>query len=130
MDKSRLEIKLAFITGLREVVFSEIAKHPNLRIDRKGIDSFYLGFVSDFNGIKKMKSVSRAYLVKQDVKYNPLYISSHKSVIDNLVDMVVREDNFKTFKLTCAGKESPEARDIAKYVCEKYKLTEKERTQI
>jgi len=127
MSKSNLEIKLAFITGLREVVLNEISRYPDFNVNREGIDSFYLNFVRNLTEIKRMRSISRAYIITQDPKYNPLYISNHKSILSDLIELVINEDeSFKTFKITCAGSDSPEVRSITEYIQNTYRLTEKE----
>jgi len=59
-------------------------------------------------------------------KYNPIYISNHKSTSSDLIEIVVNGDKFKTFKITCAGSNSPEVRSIAEYIQKTYGLTEKE----
>jgi len=129
MAKPNLLIKLAFITGLREVVLTEIRQYSNLRVIKKDAPDFiYIDFVKDIAEIMRLRSVSRAYLVIQDRKYNPAYISSHKSIIGNLVEQAVkgREKGFKDFKLSCAGSNSPEARSLIEYVERTYRLKEKE----
>jgi tRNA G10 N-methylase Trm11 len=128
MNEPKLEIKLSFITGLREIVLNEISQHANLHIANEDIDSFYLDFTQDLTEIKHLRSVSRAYIVIQNSKYNPLYISNHKSILGNLIEKVISgdKDAFKTFKITCAGSDSPEVRSIAEYIQKTYGLTEKE----
>ncbi|OHB14606.1 MAG: hypothetical protein A2431_04110 [Candidatus Zambryskibacteria bacterium RIFOXYC1_FULL_39_10] len=128
MNESRLEIKLSFITGLREVVLGEISKYQDIHIIREDVNSLYLDFIQDFTLIRHMGSVARAYVVIQDSKYNPLYISNHKSILSNPIEIVLNgnEGRFKSFKITCAGSDSFEVRSIAKYIQETYELTEKE----
>ena len=64
----------------------------------------------------------------QSSKYNPFYISNHKLILGNLIGIVIDEskDAFKTFKITCAGSDSPEVRSIAEYIQSTYGLIEKE----
>ena len=128
MNELKLKIKLAFIAGLRDVVSNEISQYLNLRIIAEDADLFYLDFVKDLIDIKKLRSVSRAYVIVQDPKYNPLYISNHKSILDNLIEIVISDNKnkFKTFKITCSGSDSPEVRSIAEYIEEKHTLTEEE----
>lgn len=132
MNESKLEIKLAFINGLRDIVLNEIKQYSNLHLIREDADSFYLDFVQDFKIIKHLRSVARAYVVVQDSTYNPLYISNHKSVLGGLLEKVINEDKkgFKTFKITCAGSDSPEVRGIAEYIKKTYKLIEKEEADL
>jgi tRNA G10 N-methylase Trm11 len=124
MNESNLEIKLSFVTGLREIVLKEVG--DNLHIIREGIDSLYFNFVENFTEIKHLRSVSRAYVVEQNSKYNPLYIYNHKIILGNLIEKVINVDKFKTFKITCAGSDSSEVKSINEYIKETYKLVEKE----
>ena len=128
MNESKLEIKLAFITGLKKIVLNEIGQYPNLRVIKEEMDSLYLDFIQNLTEIKHLRSVSRAYIVVQNSKYNPLYISNHKSTLGNLIGIVINgnKDTFKTFKITCAGSDSPEVRSIAEYIQRTYGPTEKE----
>ncbi|MBU2472701.1 methyltransferase domain-containing protein [Patescibacteria group bacterium] len=128
MNEPKLEIKLDFITGLREIVLNEISQYANLRVIKEEGDSFYLDFVQDLTEIKHLRSVSRAYIIAQNSKYNPLYISNHKSILNNFVEIIIsgNRDKFKTFKITCAGSDSSEVRSIAEYIQRTYGLTKKE----
>lgn len=128
MNKPKLEIKLAFITGLREIVLNEISQYPNLRVIKEEGDFIYLDFTRDFTQLACLRSVLRVYIIAQNPKYNPLYISNHKSILDDLVAMIVegKRDKFKTFKITCAGSDSPNVRSIAEYIQKTYELTDKE----
>lgn len=128
MNEPKLEIKLAFVAGLKEIVLNEINQYPNLRIIKEEEGSLYLDFVQNLTEIKRLRSVSRAYIVVQNSGYNPLYIYSHKSILGNLIEIVIdgNKDTFKTFKITCAGSGSPEVRGIAGYIQRTYGLTEKE----
>jgi 23S rRNA G2445 N2-methylase RlmL len=132
MNESKLEIKLAFITGLREIVLNEISRYANLRVIKEEGDSIYLDFVQDLTVIKRLRSASRAYIVMQNSKYNPRYISNHKSILGNLIEIIIsgNKDKFKTFKITCAGSDSPRVRSIAEYIQRTYGLTEKEEADI
>jgi 23S rRNA G2445 N2-methylase RlmL len=132
MNESELKIKLSFITGLEEIVLKEIKQYPNLHVIRKDADSFYLDSVDNLTEVKHLRSISRAYVVVENSKYNPLYISNHKSIIGNLIDVVLGRDGdiFQTFKITCAGSDSTEVRSIAKYIQETYNLVKKEEADL
>ncbi len=132
MNKPKLEIKLVFITGLKKVVLNEISQYPNLHVIKEGRDLIhgdfiYLNFTRDFTELACLRSVSRAYIIMQNPKYNPRYVSNHKSILSELVAMVIegKKNKFKTFKITCAGSDSPNIRSIADYIQGTYKLTEK-----
>ena len=89
MNEPKLEIKLAFITGLRRIVLNEISQYPNLRVLKEGTDFIYLDFTQDFTQVVRLRSVSRAHIIEQNLKYNPLYISNHKSILGNLVSIII-----------------------------------------
>lgn len=126
------EIKLAFVTGLKEIVLDEIKQFKDVHVIKEGTDSFYLDFLENFNFIKSLRSVSRAYIVVQDFKYNPFYISNHKSILSNLIEIVINgnKDIFKTFKITCAGPDSPEVHSISEYIQTTYKIIQKEEADL
>ena len=133
MKRPKLEIKLAFITGLRKIVLNEISQYPNLRVIREGRnpiygDFIYLDFIQDCAQLTCLRSVLRAYIIAQDPRYTPRYISNHKSILCNLVAMIIenQRNKFKAFKITCAGSDSPNIRSIAEYIQKTYGLTEKE----
>ena len=132
MNKLNLKIKLAFITGLQQIVVDEVSRYPDMRILSKEIDCLYLDLSQKYLNTLGLKSISRAFVVVQDSRYNPTYISKHKSIIGELVNMVISIDkkNFKSFKITCAGSDSPEVRSIVRYIQEEYDLVEKEEADI
>ena len=132
MKKTKPEIKLALINGLKDIVLKEISQYPDLHIIKNDEESIYLDFVSDFTMIKHLRSVTRAYVVVRSTKYNPFYITKHKSILGDLMEMVLsnNKDKFKSFKITCAGSNSSVVRNIAKYVQETYKFIEKEEADI
>jgi len=132
MNESKLEIKLAFITGLREVVLNEISRLASLRVIKEEGDYIYLDFVQDLAAIKRLRSVSRAYVVIQNYKYSPFYIFNHKSLLGNLIEIIISEnkDKFKTFKIICAGSDSLRVRGIAEYARRTYGLIEKEESDM
>ena len=132
MNKLNLKIKLAFITGLQQIVVDEVSRYPDMRILSKETDCLYLDLSQKYFNTLGLKSISRAFVVVQDSRYDPTYISKHKSIIGELVDMVISTDkkNFKSFKITCAGSDSPEVRNIIRYMQEEYDLVEKEEADI
>jgi len=132
MNKLNLKIKLEFITGLQQIVVDEVSRYPDMYILSKEIDCLYLYFPQKYLDILGLKSISRAFIIVQDSRYNPTYISKHKSIIGELIDMVISTDkkNFKSFKITCAGSDSPEVKSIVGYIQEEYNLVEKEEADI
>lgn len=126
MKNQEIKIKLSYIVGLRPVVLDELKKQPNFNILEEDNDSIYLEFSEDIiPQIKHLRSVARAYLVLQDDKYHPTYLSNHKSIISGLIDIVINhKKDFGSFKITCAGSDSSEVRSISKYIQDTYDLTE------
>src|SRR3989338_4215657 len=124
MSGKVLQLKLSYITGLRPVVLDEL-KRLNFKILDESEDSVFIEFSEGIiSKVKKLRSVSRAYLVLQNNTYHPTYISNHKSILGNLIDIVAKYDNFKTFKISCAGSDSPEVRSIVKYIQNTYRMEE------
>lgn len=128
MNTLKLKIKLDFITGLREVVSKEISQFANLHIIQEEEDSVYLDFTQNIAQIAELRSVLRAYIIVQNPRYTPRYILNHKSILGSLVAMIIKDkkSKFKTFRIICAGSDSPEIRSIAEYIKRTYWLTEKE----
>lgn len=145
------EIKLSYVKGLKEIVLSEISQYKSLDILREEGESLYLCFDDvAMKLVKNLKSVSRAYITIQSIDYSPLYISNHKSIIKNLIEIVLQnaedlqqdgplrhditrhdisrhdiaKNKFKTFKISCAGNDSSEVKEIANYIVENFKLKE------
>lgn len=121
----KLHFKLSFVPGLQGVVLDEIKKIPNLVVINKDRDSIFVDFISDFSLLKKLRSVARVYLVTTDSRYNPTYISNHKSVLGDIIKLVLENSDkktFSTYKISCAGSDSPEVREIDKYIKDTFEL--------
>jgi len=88
--------------------------------------------VGDFTKFTGLRSVLRAYIVAQDSRYNPRYISNHKSLLGGIVGMILegQDTKFKTFKIFCSGADSPIIRSIAEYIKNTYKLIETEEADL
>lgn len=132
MNETEIKIKLSHITGLRPVVLEEL-KYFNFQILDDVGDSVYIPFSDDtFSRTKHLRSVARAYVVLQSSTYHPTYISKHKSILGNLIDIVIKDSkkDFKSFKISCAGSDSVEVRSISKYVQETYALEEKDEADV
>jgi len=128
MKDKKLQIKLIYVPGLRDIVFNEISTKHSFTIIDKDKDTFYIEYIDNFEILKELKSVSRVYLVTRDEKFNPVYLSKHKSILGDLIQMVIDKNekgSFKTFKISCAGSESSEIKEIKKYVKEHFVLEEK-----
>lgn len=127
MREPKPEIRLSHITGLREVVLHEV-NTAGFVVHAEGEDSLYVDFLGSLLPFKRLRSVTKAYLVVRDTRYHPSYIYNHKSILAALIEIIILGERatFKSFKLTCAGSDSSEARGIARYVSETYKLVEQE----
>lgn len=133
MNELKPKVKLVYITGLRDVALSEVTKNPDFHIIKEDADSIYLEFIQDqLVNIKLLRSIARAYVMVQNIRYNPAYISNHKSILNNLIEIVLssNENKFKSFKITCAGSDSSKIRSIAKYIQETHGLPEKEEADL
>lgn len=127
MEELKPEIKLSYIKGLREVVLHEVAT-AGFIVHTQGEESSYVSFLGSLLPYTQLRSVTKAYIVVRDVQYHPSYIHKHKSILAELIETVVLDDkaHFKSFKITCAGSDSPEVRGIARYISETYKMIEEE----
>lgn len=126
MDKSSYQIKLVFVEGLSEVVEEEINVKTSNLILFKEKDYFCLDFNDSFLDILDLKSISTASLIMKNDKYNPGYLSKHKSILGKMINIVTSKspDKFKTFRLSCAGSDSKEVKSLLKYIELEFKLIE------
>lgn len=127
MTGNNLKIKLLFVEGLQNIVEDELSSISNLSIVKKEADCIYTDYFDTYTDLDSMRSVSKIFLVEQNPKYTPRYISNHKSILGNIVSLVIannKDDSFKTFKISCAGSGSPEVRSIASYIEDAFKLSE------
>lgn len=127
-----LQIKITYIDGLREIVLNEISKYPQLHLNQEDREALYFDFIPNFKILEHLKSALRVHAVFQDVKFNPYYLSNHKSIISKLIDTVLNSssEKFSTFKISCAGSDTKEAREIIDYIKQTYKLAEAEDADI
>lgn len=124
-------IKVTFIRGLNNIVLDEIKKVPNLKINYQGDESLYFDFIPDFKEVLTLRSILNAYVVKQGDALNPHYLSNHKSIIGELIDIVIQQPfKYKSFKLSCAGSDSKEVKEIKRYISNTYKLLESEESDL
>jgi tRNA G10 N-methylase Trm11 len=127
--KKELQIKLSYVPGLREVVFNEIKAKTDFDILDEDKDSFYISYTEELEKIKSLRSISRVYVVHRDERNNPFYVSNHKSILGDLISLVLSKNNradFKTFKINCAGSDSKEIKAIKKYVSDDLGLIEQD----
>ena len=82
--------------------------------------------MTPFDGLDHLKSVGTVSIVKRDKDVHPHYLSNHKSILGDMVKLVIQEsrDVFKSFKISCAGSDSPEIVSIKNYISETFKLVE------
>lgn len=122
-------LKLTFIPGLKDIVQKEIKQFSNIKTTQVAGSFLYIETdYENFKNILSLKSITSAYIVKQDTRYNPKYINKHKSLLGELIEITSQNDTkkFKTFKIRCAGSQSDEIKDIKDYIKDTYKLNESE----
>jgi len=125
MNEEKLCIRLSFVSGLRDSVLKEISQYSDFIVTHKNKDSVYIDYFDNFNLIKKLRSVSRVYVVLRGPKCNPLYISNHKSLLGNLVENILSKNevgSFQTFRIFCAGSDSKEVKEINSYIENTFKF--------
>jgi len=127
MNNTGLEIKIEFIVGLLDIVLNELKQYNNINIIKTDEDGVYLEFIEDFSLLNNLRSVLRVFIIARNDKYNPHYLSNHKSIIGDIIAVIKKDnDDFVTFKIICAGAGSLEVRSIADYIQETHRLIEEE----
>lgn len=120
-----LLLKCTHIEGLSEFVIAELREISNIQIESVGLTEVYCSMPinSDISVLYSLKTVVAVYVLVRDTKYNPGYISNHKSILGNLIEFVLAgRDAFISYRLSCAGSDSPEVSSIEKYIQEHYKI--------
>lgn len=126
-------LKLTFISGLKEVVSEEIKLFSKIKTISTGDNFLYIETSdSTFKSILSLKSITSAYIVKQDSRYNPKYINKHKSILGELIETVLKENpkKIKNFRLRCAGSQSNEVQEIKDYIKNTYKIKEADESDL
>lgn len=126
-------LKLTFISGLKDIVQNEINQFPKIKITKTSDVFLYAETDYDnFKNILSLKSITSAYIVKQDSRYNPIYINKHKSLLGELIEIVLKENpkKIKNFRLRCAGSQSNEIHEIKDYIKDTYKIKESEESDL
>lgn len=120
------QIRLNFINGLKDIVLAELGDYPSFSVQKTSEDTIDLEYRSDFGKLRELRSVLRVSLVLADESFTPLHLNRHKSLIGDLVKELLAEspDQFETFRLSCAGADSPEVRAIAAYIADTFHLSE------
>ncbi len=119
-------LKITFIEGLKDVVEKELKQFSNIKITNINESFLYIEInINDIEKILNLKSITSAYIVKQDERFNPKYLNKHKSILGNMIEIVLKNKNkdFKTFKIRCAGSDSDEIIQIEKYIQENFKIS-------
>jgi tRNA G46 methylase TrmB len=127
-NELQLNIKLTYLPGLKSVVLAEVARFPKLKVVEADDEVLYLEFFPGFKMVKKLRSILNAYIIKRSPVLHTRFISNHKSILGDIVEGIIDDsgETFKTFKLSCAGVNSPEAKEIRDYIILTYKLAESE----
>lgn len=118
-------LKFTFIPGLKNIVLNEIAQYPALEIVTQGKQEIYIRPLQDLTPLLNLRSILNVYIIRRGSEFNPHYISKHKSILGNLIENVLKANNtiFSTFKLSCAGLQSKEVRQIQTFILTTYRLT-------
>ncbi|MFH1235973.1 MAG: methyltransferase domain-containing protein [Parcubacteria group bacterium] len=113
---------------MRLIVLNELHHYPDLHIIKEAGEFVYLDLPKHVSCIRSLRSATRAYIIAEDHKYNPHYISNHKSIVGDILAVVMRDQKnaFRSFKLICAGSTSFDARSIAEYIHNTFQLAEAE----
>ncbi|MCF7864966.1 MAG: hypothetical protein K9M11_00470 [Candidatus Pacebacteria bacterium] len=93
-------------------------------------------FLKTLEKLIQLRSITNIYLVQKGEKLHPIHINNHKSILGTMIELVLHLHltsksksitksikAYKTFKLRCAGSDSPEAILIQKYISDTFKLT-------
>src|SRR4051812_6640612 len=116
-------LKLTFVHGLKEVVLDELQARFEPQIALHGRDAIYLPFFPEHKRLETLRSVNAIFAVRRDEKLNPHFLSKHKSIVGELIDIAFSsEHTFKTFKVSCAGSDSKDVSHIQKYIAETYSV--------
>lgn len=128
MTENNYKIKLSFIDGIGEIVEEEIKRKTKQEILAKSKGVIYVNYKKSFTEIINLKSIHSASLTIDDVKYNPGHISRHKNILGEMIRIVVNShpQNFKTFRISCAGSDSTEVKSLNKYIEDEFNLSKKE----
>lgn len=124
------QIKLSFVYGLKEIVLHELKTiYADFVIQKQGNDFVYIEYFENFEILKKLKSVSRVYLVTSNEVYHPKYLCKHKLILGELIGEVLikaESKTFKNFKISCAGAKSSEVKEISRYIVDTFKIEKTE----
>lgn len=121
--------KIEYVHGSFELVQLELKKQNLISylLWHTETQAYLAGEVS-FSTIYQLKTILKAYQVEQDDRFTPRYIANHKSRLGNLVSWLQEMwgeefyQEFHSFSIQCAGKDSPEVRSIITYIEEVTKL--------
>jgi hypothetical protein len=122
-------IKITFIEGLSEIVTKELETFPSFQIMTTEKDCIYLNFHESITDLLAMKSILNIFLVIQDPNIHPAFLHNHKSVLGNLIEQSLAYTPAQTFKIFCAGSDSPEINDLRMYIQNHFKLISTEETE-
>lgn len=126
------KVKLSFVSGLRDIVLKELELIGGITVLSSKSDEICLSSLKNPALFLGLKSVINVSLFIQDEKFNPTFVSKHKSILDDLITVAFlnNKEKAKTFKIICAGSGSPEVRGLAKYISDKYLLSESEEADL
>lgn len=107
---------------------NEKGKKPTQKNDVDDSISLVESFMDTLDVLAKLRSITNIYLVQKNEKFHPIHISKHKSILGTMIELVLHNQPvdtkkaFKTFKLRCAGSDTPDALAIQGYIADTFKL--------
>jgi len=117
-------LKLTCIQGLEDIVFREMTAYPALQIISRGLGEVYIQPIQNLKSLLSLRSIQNIYIIQRGSELNPHFISKHKSILGNLIEIVLKENTTRmtTCTLSCAGTQSKEVLSIQKFIESTYKL--------
>jgi len=117
--------KLEFIEGGIIYVKIELEKLSIAKFIIKEESKFiYLkdDVVLTFDRLKNLKTITKVYSILTNSAFNPKYIAKNKSILGEIISPIINQDSFNSFKVQCAGTNTPEINSIIKYINQEFKL--------
>lgn len=82
------QIKISYIQGLKEIVKDELLAYSDFQIIEEYDEELYVNFAPHFRNLIKLRCVQRVYLVRRGLNLHPVYLSTHKSILGDMIDIV------------------------------------------
>lgn len=124
MTHALVFVELQYIQGLASIVQAELRSVGDYTILEINSHTMRITVPDSFEELFELRTVSHVYLCTAHALYTPAYIARHKSLLGGLIESVitVSPDVFKTYHISCAGKQSLEVGAIESYIQETFGL--------